>query len=329
MIKLVFNGYYRSGTTMMFRIMQRSNPDKKVFWEPLQQGVYYNLLKFDKGLKTGNKEYREFMYPYSELTDKKKTVLSKKHSFLVNRYFEDKNGVMDYLKEFDELASENILQTNRAHFFLDEIAQRFNCKYVHIIRNPLDEWISFTKKDESKDLKQSSKKGLNDFKKLLTGKNKFVTFHTLKTFLQFYLSKPLSRGPFNLNREFGQIKKKLGLKVSVEDDFDKFILNWYYINKNALEQAKGSAKGKVVWYENILQNPQKELDKLSKFSDVKFSRKAENIRKNDFGFAGKKVDEFWRKCKKLGIKEEIQNIIESSKNTKLLEKYYLKSPSSN
>ncbi len=35
MLKFVFNGYYRSGTTLIYRIMELSNPEALVLYEPL------------------------------------------------------------------------------------------------------------------------------------------------------------------------------------------------------------------------------------------------------------------------------------------------------
>jgi len=44
MIVFVFNGYYRSGTTIFYKILYESNPDKLVLFEPLKVNLREAIL---------------------------------------------------------------------------------------------------------------------------------------------------------------------------------------------------------------------------------------------------------------------------------------------
>ena len=49
--------------------------------------------------------------------------------------------MFDYLNDIQEKI---IIQPNRCQFILSQLSKRYDCPFIHIIRNPIDVWFSQT-----------------------------------------------------------------------------------------------------------------------------------------------------------------------------------------
>ncbi len=311
MIKLIVNGYYRTGSTMIFRIMEESNPDKIVLVEPLHLRKYYNILKRD------NKNH----LPYEKFNQKTFRKLMWSHSKIKFKYISNKEKVFPYFDLLNKQKEKIILQTNRAHFFLNDFSERYKCKYIHLIRNPLDEWASFYEKNsENKHTKKYKSKDLLAVFKILFKKPSYLKY-LLKQIISYLKHNPLESGPFQINKEFNEKITNFDKEL---ETYDKFLIMWTKINESAINQAKNNKKGEIFWYENIVDN-EKELEKMEKFSGMNFNKNVIKINKKaTFKFDKKEVVEFWKRTEKLGIKNKVKEIIKTSNNKGLLKRYLIK-----
>jgi len=136
MIKFILNGYFRSGTTIMWYIFKQQHPELVCLYEPLNPALpkyvrenigkidpLHNLVLFDDYLKLPNLD----------------EVISKHRGdefFLVDRF----EVVKDYLDAIHR-SVDTMLQPNRMHFIMSDVVKRYKCKAVQLVRHPADVYM--------------------------------------------------------------------------------------------------------------------------------------------------------------------------------------------
>ncbi len=312
-MKAIINGWYRTGSTLLFYMVDESNPKIKVFVEPLHPRAYYNQVGYDKS-NPQPKERKNYLL----LTTSKYKKLRKKH-FLINfDYFIFNKKVKDYLDEIDGV-NKSVLQTNRAHFYLEELANKYDCNYIHLIRNPLDQWYSFKEKNPSKKFrklpfKKELKRILNLRKKPLKNMGDF--FYLIKFYLKRIGKSSKKSGPFYLNEEF----KKLFPEKKIVSEFEKFVLLWHKINHNVIKNLN-KKNGKIIWYDDMINEPEKEMREISKFLNIKLKKDRDIYKKAQFKFRERDVKKFLKVVKKHGLEKQTRKIFSDCRNKKI-KKYY-------
>jgi hypothetical protein len=263
MIKFIFNGYYRAGTTLMYKILKESNPELLSFYEPLHPQLFDSKSKKAALLLHGFypwDSYKHSDFKHIENEYKKYHVRLKNGADdIIPFNFKDITPLFDLLHNFKR---DVILQPNRLHFVLNHIAVRYNCKYAHIIRNPINTWISQTITPLVPDRDKIKKKYLL-IKKILGKWGK-------KYFLINYLPKNKKVGRFFfIDADYKLIVNKFNLNNNDRLDYlSKMLIVWTYSNYYAFRQLD-KRYGMLVFYEDIVQNPQQQFNILSKFSGIK------------------------------------------------------------
>lgn len=142
MIRAIFNGYWRSGTTLSWNIARESNPELLVFYEPFNRKLPVYLLRYGPkgvsplhGIALWNDYYK------SGIVEEVGIFHSNLDSVFPERWLDAKL----YLQLFHNLPEDCVLKTNRAHFILDRIKKEFSARVVHIVRNPIDVYNSIIK----------------------------------------------------------------------------------------------------------------------------------------------------------------------------------------
>jgi phage pi2 protein 07 len=162
---------------------------------------------------------------------------------------------------FDLLLSLNMdvtIQPNRCHLILRDLAKEYDCKFIHIIRNPVDTWLAHTV--EPKD--QSTLKRIV---------KSILFFQRDKLFITKLFARRESIGnSYYLNSVYDLVSRYFDCNYA-EDYLDKLLTVWTVLNYEAWKQAKN--RGMVVYYERVVRNPKFWFEKMEKFSGVKFDQK--------------------------------------------------------
>lgn len=329
MIRLIINGYYRTGSTVLFRIVKESNKNMLVVYEPLQPEMFYSLIVGRKGEENELHGYPVFDSNF-ELYQLNPN-LRKLHEKIKLSYFFFNKFLIRYLDEINKIKKATILQTNTLHFLLSPLCKRYNCRFIHIIRNPLDEWHSFNNptllgKIEKERKFQKIKRFFSNITK--EGYTKAIIYLPYLIRMKKYLKYLGKMGPFHLEMEFKELCKKFKINEKIgKDKFDGFILLWTFINYYAIKQTnlKKEKIGKIIWYEDLLDDPRKKLRELQNFSKINFKTGIVNLNKSSlFKFNSSDVEEFWKRCKRMGIENKVLEIFNTTKNEKLSKRYDIK-----
>ncbi len=141
-LKAIFNGYFRSGTTYIWYTLKKFNPDKLVFYEPLNPNlfIYIQNEKGEKNSLHGKYLWKEYLQMDNAFLQK----LRINHPNLQHRTEIPRNYkiLLDYLEVFNSINRDVILQTNRLHFYYKIIAEKYNIPIFHIIRDPIEVYLS-------------------------------------------------------------------------------------------------------------------------------------------------------------------------------------------
>ena len=259
MIRLILNGYYRAGTTILYRIMRDSNPDLLHLYEPLTPDIAEKIFwKGDLRLH-GFNAYKCYLNKRIDfgrfIALHKKTVRGKD---FIPTSLEEVRELFDF---FHNLPVDTTVQPNRCHLILEFLSKRYNCPFIHIIRNPVDTWISQVYTPLLKE-----KIGRYEWAKRLSPVYRFI--------LTKYLPSRKWCNGFYIEEDYSIIKK-FGVPEA-ENHLDKMLVIWTVFNYTAYKQAKIS-DGMIVYYEEFARNPEKWLEKMSKFSGVNFDLKFAEI----------------------------------------------------
>ncbi len=313
MIKLIVNGYYRSGSTLLFKMLELANPKTLVLYEPLHPEIFFSFMRFGPNYIEPLHNYTIYRC-YFKLSKFK--LIKQLHYKIGFNYFDWNKYTTSFFDAIHNINKPTILQLNRGHFILYNMYQRYKCRFIHVIRNPLDEWLSFISPTIMNKKIELTICGIRLPSLLKT----IFKVHELPYIWKMIKRKIQLRktGPFYLDLEFELIKNKFKLKLTPRDRFDKFILLWTIINKSAIAQVNRTRYGMYVWYENIVLK-KNELNKLEKFSNFKFKTKEIQVyNKSIFKFDMELLKEFWERCERLGIKNDVRSILKTSKNENLL-----------
>jgi len=268
MIKLIFNGYYKSGSTRMWWIMKRSNSKMLHIYEPLLPEWLEqknDRVSYLHRLPIWEDYHRpEFKRIENEWIKHFKDLKNKYEWDVLPRDVEEVAPLFDLLHNLEVPV---VIQPNRCHLILDSLASRYNCKFVHIIRNPIDTWIAHTIEPTydhpsfSNIIKKYIKKVIFSMRTNAIGRdiiiNKMAKRHTIGK--SYYLDSVYKL----ISSYFGYYK--------ADDYLDKMLIVWSYTNYEAWKQAK-KGKGMIVYYEEIVRNPEIWFEKMERFTGIKFNK---------------------------------------------------------
>jgi len=138
-IKLIINGYYRTGTTILARIIKLSNPEIIVLHEPTSVILCHELRKWRRGTPHplhGFDVYED----YFELGEDFISELCKvwrEYSFIREPHMVIK--IVDFINNYClRTGRQTVLKLNQAFLCLSTLAEKFNTIVIHIYRDPAE-----------------------------------------------------------------------------------------------------------------------------------------------------------------------------------------------
>lgn len=252
-IKFIVNGYFRSGTTFIWKSLKDTLPRYLGLYEPLHPKLAEHIQKARID-HTKDPLHNEFLWDdYLAIEKEKMNSILLKHPNMTFFGIQSKEKLQDYLDEINTIKQDVFLQPNRMHFFLDLPKQRYNAKIVHVIRNPIDVFQSMRSA-----YYKNTPFWLFPIKKItenynLQKKNAFQVHQDL----HWIIKHQKKSSPPN-------ILKRIKLEY---DLFGKFVFVWVISNYSAIRSIENN-KGYLLVYEKLTQNPRKEFLKLCQFLQI-------------------------------------------------------------
>lgn len=315
-IELVINGYFRSGSTMMWDLVKKSNPEMLCMYEPCHPELFRKIITEDPN-KCFELHKMAVWADYHKLERSQIEKLRKLHHMeTIVLEFEKWQSYFDYI---GSLSKHVFLQPNRAHFILEDMYRRYSCPIVHLVRNPLDTLVSFGLVDKLgnpvPDI-PSMKSGFAKKAKLVMSElSKSKTVSDAAYLLNFYMS-ARSKGHSVSNYSYKEnytalLGKGIVKKPDYEpDNLDIFLLVWASVNLHAKKQTERiGKKGACMNYEDIISKPKETLGWFEGHGigiDLSLIKiRNTSVREFPTAFRGNVI----QKLDKLGLVEDVRYIL--------------------
>jgi len=201
-IQLIISSYYRQGSTVIYRMVELSNPHAIVLCEPLHPDLFDELRKTRPG-EPHHLHGMPIWDGYFKLPPGTLAMLKRHHKNFTCLF--NFNEVKQYLAILHHIPKPIMFKTTRMYFVLKDAKNYFKCKTIHIVRNPANTWMDF--------LHINIKNDENLFWKVTITKHMWREIDGA-----FYLG-PLYQA---IQRNFKAPK--------ANDNLDKFLITWTYAN---------------------------------------------------------------------------------------------------
>lgn len=269
-VKIICNGYFRSGTTLLWSILKNNFKEYNVYYEPLHPSLAYYI---NSKVKQGEKDKLHGIAlwdSYLNLSFEKKIKILKFHPNLSKDRF-DWISLNNYITKFDESEIDSILQTNRVHFFLEELYKEYQCKIIHVVRDPYEVYSSMKKAYE-----ESNSIGIKRILKKSLPKYMFDFFEISSEFdwVVKHYGKPSS---------YFSVLSNKRIKLNT---FEMFCVVYCINNYVAIQSCKDY--GLVLSYNKLLLEPESTLKNLFNFLEIDMKVKPEIKTRNKESFKEKK-----------------------------------------
>lgn len=293
-IKYIFNGYYRSGTTLIWDILKKSNPNYLVFYEPLHPDLF-KKINYNRKHGFGKDRLHEKNL-WEEYSKPKNNFISKlKSSFYNGNYPNSYNELKKYLDQFDILSSNTILQTNRLHFFTDYVIQDYKPNFIYIIRNPINVYSSLMNIYKNKGIIKNIFVGFFLF--LRNGYNSKSKVFSIDQTLEYIYSK------YKIPKFFGNNKEKYEL---LNTPFKAHLVSWVLCNYIGLKESDINTQNLIV-YEDLINNPDNIKKRIE--SNFSLSFNISNVKTEKSNLNIYKSDKIIRSVEELNLLQEYNYIL--------------------
>lgn len=221
-LKLIINGSFRSGTSVLWKLVKQSNPDIVCFYEPCHPELLPLLNEHPKGRVNplhGMIVFDEYHESFPDLTIfddslSRTAVLP-----------ESIEPIMGRIARFESLGKPYILQANRWHLHLEELSRHYGCPVLQLVRSPYRVW-------------ESIQRGIRNQGKLTYQIRRFLINRTLGEF-------------FASNQIYEICSRHAAIKhPRFSTSFERFIVGWLISNYCATQSAL-KTEGKIVIYEEL------------------------------------------------------------------------------
>ena len=237
-IRGVINGYYRTGTSIVWWILQQSNPETIILYEPHSVGLHNEFRTFKPNADTVNPLHGMPIYkPYFMVSDelrRKFLETAKPKPVYTKDDFEDAIKTVEMFNDIDKRV---IVQSNQLHPILHEFAEYFDCNYIHIVRAPAE--VLYSHAGSPSKLKRRIQQ--------------FLVTHTPNYMISKWINHGGRYGKFEL-RYMMEVAKKLGYLNSGGDLLEKFVRMYVNYNYHVLENLD-RRRGTIVKFEDLVRNP--------------------------------------------------------------------------
>ncbi len=245
----IFDGFFRSGTTLVWNILKQSNPDCLVFYEPLKPTLFAEIEAYQA--KVHPLHQLRLFDEYHRCGPGFMHQLQTAHK----RYWQNRTpeNLCRYLALFHALPDRVVLQTNRLGPYFPEVAAALAPQLYFLIRNLEDVLRSMTTfidtvyTRQEKSWKQRISRGLCRLRNIHPEAMRFGGL-------------PLIESIHDRCGIPKQWTDRAYRRSIARDPVQVFVLAWVAYNYAAL-QASGRLQG-VLAYEDLVRSPERFRDCL-------------------------------------------------------------------
>ncbi len=281
---VIINSYFRSGSSIIWKIIKEENPGAVVYYEP----CHSHIIK--KSKEAGNDSLHGMVLweEYSGFSED----LFKVHPYLSEGFPRSYLGLGDYGDFLCEKAYEEskkpVLQTNRWHYFTPYFSDR-GYDVMQLIRHPYDV--------------------INSIYGLAFKSDNNIPYVIKKIFLSLGLVDHFEQQQFfeyvtsvsSTSSLPGKSKKILNIKLGFKD---KVLFSWVKANTFVLRNCEGKSGFSVVSYDKLCSGDPEEIEKFRRHS-LNFSSTSLSSR----GSRMEKDEAVLKRADKLGIYDECLGLI--------------------
>jgi len=252
MIKGVINGYYRTGTSIVWWILQQSNPNKIILYEPHSCGLHDEIRTFNPNANTVNPLHGMPIYkPYYQVPEdvRKKFLIRARPCSIYTKA--DLWDAIETVEMFHEIDMDVYIQSNQLHLILNEFCEHFGCNYIHIVRDPAE--VLFSHAGSPSKLKQMLQELLATI----------ATNYMIRKWIMHG-----KRGKFELGYCM-LVARRLGFLKS-GDYLTKFLSMYINYNYHVFENLSKSSE--IFKFETIVKYPSLFEYDLVRFMNLKFNK---------------------------------------------------------
>jgi len=251
----VINGYYRTGTSVVWWILQQSNPETIILYEPHSVGLHNDFKHLKPTAYTVNPLHGMPIYkPYFMVSGEvRKTFLetARPKPVYTKDDFED---AVKTVEMFHGINKRVVVQSNQLHPILREFAEHFDCNYVHLVRDPAEVLYSHTGSPSK-------------FKRKL---QRFLLTHAPNYMIRKWMN-VATYGKFELKYML-ETAKKLGFVNSSGDLLEKFVRMYVNYNYHVLENLDRK-RGLIIRFEDLVKLPELHMKLFERHLKLKVDMK--------------------------------------------------------
>jgi len=248
-IKILINGYYRSGTTMLFHQVNNALPADTIgFYEPCYP-LLGLVVRNEDSSKIRNLHGSTLWKSYQNMTEEIFEDVLRNHPNPDKKGIQNDQALIEYLKLYHNMSSDTFLQTNRYHPLLSVIQKEFSPSIIHVVRNPISVFDSIKKPYTGN---ETGMKRLVKQIRILRDSGDFFGNKSEFNYLLQRTGKPTS------------LYQNWNLKYFFKPTFfERIIVNWTISNYSALKAIEKNGN-KMVVYEEMVSRPNEVFAEISK-----------------------------------------------------------------
>ena len=248
-IVAILNGYYRSGTTILFYLFKLSNPDMICLYEPTSPIITSYIRKYKVG-ELDDTHNLPIFDDYHKLPKEVLEEFIKRHSLIYATTTEilsiiDKPEKAVFLLEpIHNLDQPVFIKSCQLHFILPDIKKELKCDIIHVVRHPAEVLAS-----------HFSEETLNNIDKALE-----------------ILISPRSRLAFWIDETYRIVRRIVGIDFNAKNTLEKFLVNYVMCNYHAVNDIETYNLGSIVCFEDIARNPHNPPKSISRYISKQYMK---------------------------------------------------------
>ncbi len=195
-----------------------------------------------------------------------------------------------------------LVQANRLHTFLDLIYDYYHVPIIHIVRDPVEVFISFTHS-----FLRTTRRPWCRMWSFIEPKDRFFTdvCHVVIPKNTFGLRDTYREAAILFPKEHAKFVDAGGK----EQLLDMFLFSWTYFNLKAVRDAKSRKGIKILQYDDFCSRPSDYFDKISSFLNVRLDRSFIAKTRHIVRASPEFRNHFMSRVEELGLTEQVNEVL--------------------
>lgn len=263
-ISLIINGYFRSGTSMLYNMVRQSNSDLVTLYEPMYTQIFRDAL---------NTKPKTDCYQTLEQETLRQLRKRQPREYIGTSF----QKWIPFFDVIHAVPQQVFLQMNRAFLLLRDLQQRYGCRCVQVIRNPADVYMSSLRSPRHITTAGKLESIRNIFRQKRFDDMWYVlryTLHFARNFQNYH--------HYSCRGIYRQLRKAGLVDTHTDSLMEMLLFNWITLNHRAIKQMRAMGDDTMsVFYEDLLIDPQTQFSRLQQFTGQRFGWEYEALKRNN------------------------------------------------